>query len=467
MSTQVLSLAAKMNGLHLCEQEKVPLVATLLAPFRNGQIKNLGSLKQLFQAVLFSYKTMQLTIESIEQGKLIDFDPLVSDCACQSRALFVALFVKKLLSKPVMQGEIRSLKTKLTLGIEAVQRKITVITPKNELKPAPKKNLLFFDAITLEEADLQVPSKLVTLATAFLLTKTKGSGTRMSACGDCSEVVAGFQESTDYEAANILIHRLDPPPQVASKEESKNEGGKAKAKAKDSNKMKAIVDAAKVALAKTSCELILEASRGLELDPLAQLMLGKTQKVHGRDELPCYATCQVVFKKAMKENISVLLKVRRAPHLVESLRDPYDVALLLKPVQLTSGNKRFVACHPAKEDMHSPLIVVETQRCGAVVQNETTDEYVQRLCNENFMDLIELNAGAHKQYSADGVQISLVEEIAKKMPSAAEFLLESLADFAARAKLKGCTHDSQKLMAITHIFCDTLKNQLIDLGVGT
>lgn len=467
MSSQVMALAAEMSALHIGEPETVPLVATFLAPFRNGSIKNQGSIKQLLHAVLLSYKTMKLTIESLEQGKLSDFDPLVSDCACQMRALFVALYVTKILSKPSTIRELSLLKAQLDVGIRVVQRKILSITPRDETRPAPRKNMALADVLNHEGVELQGSSKLVTLAYAFLLTKTKSGGTRVSSCADCNTNVSGFQESTDYEAANVLIHRVDPAPQAALPAQEEHKGAKVKAKAP--NRMKTLVDAAKIALSKTSCELIQDASCGLDLDPLAQLLLKKVQKVHGRDELPCYATCQVVFKMAMKENIPVLLKVRKARHLVESLRDPYDVTFLLKPIELQSGAQRkgFIACRPTREDMNKAMIVVEGQRCGASIQTETTEEYAERLGNENFMDLIAMNAGAHKQYSADGIQIPLVEEIAKKMPLAAELLLQPIAELSERAQQEGCMHNNQKLFAITHIFCDTLRNQLIDLGVET
>src|SRR5207302_78564 len=162
----------------------------------------------------------------------------------------------------------------------------------DEMKPSSKKNLLFSAALQIEGVDFAVTPELVTLAQAFLLTKTKGSGTGQSLCSDCNQNVRGFQESTDYEAANIVIHRLD----------------------------------------------------------------------------------------ALPQGIPVLLKVRRAVHLVESLRDPYDVAFFLRPIKQGDGAQGggFVAALPTQRDANVPLIVVEGQRCGAAIQKETTDDYCNR-----------------------------------------------------------------------------------------
>jgi len=432
----VSSLTQKMERLAVSEvsasNTTVSLVGTMLSALEKSEMTTLGSLRTQLCGVLFVYKIARQALECIEKRNLHEIsDALVSDCACQTRALMVACMIRRLMKDTTMQKELSLLQTKLTDVIGEIQRKTNSLS--NPKKAQEKiKPIMLEGYLKQEKLDIEVSSEVAVLAQCYLLNKAKRLGKQPTTCSECAQEVFTVHEETD-----------------ASRLESIQKGLGEKAKA-------AIVASTKVALAAASCEFIHKQAAQIHADSMDEMSLQLLAKenqvtVKGRQEIPCYASCMTVFQTARQEQIPVLLKVRKAAHSVEQLNEPYDVHLLLKA---PTAGASFIAVQPSQEDLRAPVIIVEGQRSGKAIEKETTEEYVKRFMKQNFMKLIRLNAAAHKPYSDGKVQVPSIGKISQEA-------LEDYAELQKKAEEMGCCLKNQTLLAITHIYCDTLANQKV------
>jgi hypothetical protein len=426
MSCSIQQLAGSMQALQIAapvqkSETKIGLVSRFLSPLVHLKAKNFGDLKEIYEAILFSHQSLYKTLEAIQNMKLSEFDGLVGDCACQIRALFVARFVQIELSRRSQIIECKALQAMLLEKIILLKEKRAQIDGSNLLRPL-KKPLSLEEVLKHDQLEVQVSKKLFIMNDAFFLNAAKSLQT-VTQDVDGKKVFM-VREITDETR---VVAEVGPCCRVSM-----------------------VIKEAKKRLAEVSVYFMQREGQALE-DELTKKLLQNVKSIQGRKEISCIASVSVVFKAALQFDIPVLLKVRKARSVYENPRDPYDTILLFKPYEQENGTKSFVKAKCRKRDLDVPAIVIEAQRSDLSCQAETQEVYQRRLEQHDLLTLILLNAASHKQYSQEKEKLS--PELQKPLDSLAE-----------KARLLGCTQDVQKLMTITHIFCDTLSNQLVDLG---
>ncbi|HXF28471.1 MAG TPA: hypothetical protein VN457_01355 [Chlamydiales bacterium] len=442
------TIASAMSHLQLgavAAVTTVPYIATMLQDVVGfeDKIKKREDLIARCQLLQLIYKVARRAIENVQKQKYAEFDALVSDCACQMRALFVAKYARQCEGDDTMQKENKKVFDEMGEKIKAVE---TFVAASDKKKPIQATT--FKDLIAQQKMDMDVPQDICTLARCVLLYSTKqafNESEKPVACSDCGVPVKGYQEETNPENMEVFF------------------GQKGAAK----NKLKKVVDQARVALAQTSCAFIMKQARqvpdGVLDDVTKELLQEKNIRViTGRQELPAYATLTTVFQAARYEKnpIPVLLKVRKAAHTVVRIEEPYDVQLFLKPAS-TGGS--FVTAKPTKEEMNVPVLVVEGQRCGKAIKDETTAAYIKRLFECNFMSLFKGFGAAHKQYSKWDAAVPSFEAVERGKDA----VIDEFFELHANAKKAGCSPDNQSLISFTHIYCDTLSNQKAVITEGS
>lgn len=393
-------------------------------------VQHLGSAemprKEMLQLVQLIYKLAKGALQALQKGQLESFDALVSDCACQIRAIMVVDIAIKMRGAP----ECAALVATLEKGLQNIQGML------NKMQAQAQKMGSRVDNVTvaaIREAGLEIPvsEDIATLTLAYMLTQTKNLYTekvKKILCADCGESVSPTKEVTEEPKLNSVQKGIKP------------------------NVLMALVREAKKNLAAIGVRY-LQAANVVPALALPKNIL----MIQDRMELPCIFTIQAMMRLAAKNNIAILVKVRHAAHLCESLTEKYDVELLYKPVaglipasaklpaatcSLISEYGEYYASAAARENM--PTIVIEGQRCDKTIKDEPVEQYRARLLQERLLDILEMNATAHKQYSKDGtlpeLQYSPPEEQARLQAQ------------AARAFVVGAAHENQRLFSITHIF---------------
>ncbi|HXF28472.1 MAG TPA: hypothetical protein VN457_01360, partial [Chlamydiales bacterium] len=437
--SQEAAMAEAMSRLRLeqiVDKTNVPYIKTILhnAVADTYPIKKPADFIALSNLIVLVYKVAKRAIEDMQKQKYDEFDPLVFDCACQMRALFVAKYARRYAGDEAMQKENTTTLNSIDAQIKAIEKFQATIELKKSLPV-----MTFKAFIDQNKMDIEVTQDIVTLARCVLLCGSKKilekSG-KPVACSDCGATVDGYKEETKPAYVETFFNQKGATKSLIDK----------------------VMWFSKVALAQTSCDFIMKEAAALPEGVLDDLTVNLLQEknvrvIEERKELPALATLMVLFQTCRYEKspIPVLLKVRRAAHTVSRLDDPYDVQLLLKP---TARGESFIAVKPTKEDMNMPLIVVEGQRCGKAIKNETAAQYVRRLCGCNFMSLIKGFGATLKQYSKQDATIPSFE----KMKKGEDPLLDEFTELQLNAKKAGCSHADQSLISFTHIYCDTLSN---------
>ncbi len=427
MSTSMTGLCQQMQGLSVTSALEIAggananrvnagVLETFLQPSGESRIQNLTALKGLLKKACFVYTIMHEAIASLRQRRLTDFDALVGDRACQIRALFVARFATAYFSSPSMHTELCALQRTLMRKIRVMQR---------ELERTDTLRQSVTTASVLEPLEIEVPERLIHMAMAYLLTKTKEKGETSSECPQCAtQVTHCYKEHTNYELANLASIGMTR------------------------TQICVIVDAIKIQMSRISCTYVAQEAAELSSEltlPVLEMLSGAHlyTSSNGRCEVPFFATVAVVFQSVIRHNLPVLIKVRRAVHNVVCTQDVYDEVFCLKPVE---GELRRVV--PTNEDMNKPCIVIEAQRNAALLEGETVEQYRTRLTQANMMDVILMNAAHHPQYTDRSAELSGTE--LERAP---------LRALSSRAEQEGCCQENQRLFCISHIFADTLANQ--------
>jgi hypothetical protein len=430
------SVEHKMAALNLSDEKEtvtllsvkneVPLVATLLA--KNVEAVNKeANIQNLLKTVDFVMRLQGDAIKCILQNDLEVFDGLVSDAQCQLRALLVVLIKKTLLVDDVLRLQIIIQKKRAEL-----QHKIKSLSQKAVVKAAGVNECI-------REFELLVPQALVALAQAFFLAQTKILPDVPMQCLDCGEQVLGVREKTHYPAL-ATFYKDKPIPVGAAK---------------------FLGDHAKVCLAETSCSLIMEqAKSSLDIGVRSMLCKANIKVIEGRNQLPCYYTLKAVVERCIASDIRVLLKVRKSQHTPERLDNPLLTSLFLR-----STGKELVPTNPTAQEETLPLIVIDGQISGKVLENESVDEYVKRVMQVGFLKIAEMNGAHHSQCTKDGEieQIPLMAHaIEHQEADLSPYILaemKKLKLLKLEAEKLGACENVQTLYTIKHIFADTLISQ--------
>lgn len=365
-------------------------------------------------ALTFSVGICKILKEGLtffRSGALANFDALVSDTACHIRAAVIASLYKRLSSDISFQKETKHCIDTCVQACVLFQKQACQASSE---MPIIKASL--FDRsvgeLLSDSLGAVVTAECVLIAQAYLLTKIRRVVDQEVLCGCCSKNQPGYKDVTD---SGKLAGYFGKTPSdwvselvVCSKQN--------------------VASMALQMLRRLSCTVLDEFNR---FDRSIKM-------IDGRSVLACSVGMDAVIRSSLSQNIAVLLKVKKEAHLVErSPKDPFDVAILYRP----DGSGRLVP--DVSGSAVEPVIVVEALRSGPQVAQEPVDQYISRLLQFDFIELLRLNAAQHPQYTKAEMVDDPVEQ-------------DMLTGLAQKAKAIGCSLDNQSLFCITHIFAETI-----------
>lgn len=402
-STQLLS--------QLSLQEPMPSCYTLLTQrVLHETIKNVQLYNQTYSLAIGVLKVLKRVV-TILTDKIVDletFDGLLSDRACQIRAILVAshyLMLKKGLNKAYTLEKIDLLTRALLQKQEELKEKSPVLMQEKTTR----------EQLLDKVGKLAIPIELLQLTQLFLLNEIKEFKPKASECHDCKQQVVGFREETEQQKLSFYFD----PAHLS---------------------LKAFVDATKVLLCEQSIRHLQKMCR-TAADPVTQLMLSdkNIRMINKKMELPCFYTVKGALDSALEMKMGVLLKVKRADHTVEpDPKLPFEVQIPLTPLG---------------SDLSAPILVFEAIKGGQDLTQESAQTYLERLQKHDLHHLIVLNIAKHPQYSDNG-GLDTVPLLAQEKKEK-----ERLEALAQKALEVGCCLENMRLLRITHIFCDTLGSQ--------
>lgn len=171
----------------------------------------------------------------------------------------------------------------------------------------------------------------------------------------------------------------------------------------------------------------------------------------GRAELPFFHMTQVVFQRAMKEQIPILLKVRNITS------HPLQEKSFACSVLFKSDGDSYKVCEVIPDDLAKRVIVIEGYSKAAFEKLQTVD-YVQETLAKSggILRLIDLNTAQHGQYTDQTLSNKGMFKAIPKVDGEEE---QVLIELFTEAALKGFSLANPSTLCIDHVFCDLLGNQ--------
>ncbi len=416
-------------------EKTVALFPAVLANSLDTKITTYKSKKEGCMSGRLVCKIVGRTIDALKQGKLMQFDALVSECQCQLRAIMVAIIA----TEYFREG------SPLPKKFEEVQRKITVIenalvkkfeevenVSRTQLKYREQTLQQVLQEALQEDGNMQIPEELLPLVFSYMLTQTKLQKSSKQICTSCNEMVPSGKEETDFNKLQSLEKK-------AIQKVTCN-----------------IVEIAKNALSKMSCLSIQRLAQKCS-SSLVQEMLGEenmqlskiVEKKFSlpRVMLPCYYTIRAVYDAAIHLNIPIIIKSKMSQHMPEVFSDCFDTYMLI-------DQKKIYPLKEVDEKLKKlPALIIAGQRTGSQVKNEPQEMYEKRLLQTPFLDILEMEGAMHPQYIGNQMLDSV--PLLKKNPEEMKRLLF----LQERAKKEGCCYENQTLFCVNHIFCETIGSQ--------
>lgn len=171
----------------------------------------------------------------------------------------------------------------------------------------------------------------------------------------------------------------------------------------------------------------------------------------GREELPFFQMTQVIFERAMKQQIPILLKVRNnCAHPLEE--ESYVCSVLLK-----SDGGSYKVSEVTSDDMAKRAIVIEGYS-KAALEKLRSEEYLKQTLEKSggILRLIDLNTAQHSQYTDQIVSSKRMFQAIPGLNDDEEGMLNQLFD---EAQEKGFSLENPSAFCIDHVFCDIIGNQ--------
>lgn len=441
-----------------------------------------GEAVKLFNTVSGLYGFAIRALESLKEGKLINFDSLATDCSCHLRALQIAAIAQEIFASKSdlgvhLEKTLQSLKEKQAI-LKSVGPDLTVWCKKEKkisepltpivaaiqaLQEESKSSSYDFtiqDVLEKLHVKSDISSELAYLIDAYFLTLVKGyqlvneedkkKDKVVCANKDCGEILALhhhiFKEVTLPKNLSICMKKWESSNIAANFLE------------RESYRI------AKKHLADLSVQFLLQETEKLD-DPHTFSLLSQSQKlVEGKIEVADFYSLTGAFKVSLQKEIPVLLKIKKClhAHRYQEPSIPFDVVIGLFPKGKKFEIKSFDGI------ANGPVIVVEGKRSGKLTEEESATDYVKRLMDDfDFLHFCELDGAQHKQYTGD-------EDSLDQKPSEVilplkneKYIFEAkrLDALKEEAEKKGCAFYNQSLLIFSHIFADMLDKQLETLGL--
>lgn len=170
-----------------------------------------------------------------------------------------------------------------------------------------------------------------------------------------------------------------------------------------------------------------------------------------REELPFFQMTQVIFARAMKEQIPILLKVRNiGAHPLKE--QSFTCSVLFK-----SDGEAYTVSEVLPDDMAKRAIVIEGYSKVALEKLKSM-EYVQQTLEQSggILRLVDLNTAQHGQYTD---QMESSKGMFKVIPVIDGEEEEMLIQLFEEARAKGFSLVNPSVLCIDHVFCDVIGNQ--------
>jgi hypothetical protein len=442
-----------LSNLQLTENQesKAEIIDAFLGSYMDIPIESAEQCKDILNAMKLIFKITKCALAAFKRMELLEIEPLVGDTACQNRAIFLACLVKRYREGSELYKVIDQIQAAALKMLKKTQNIALQLNSAKTFSLYVSRNFTEFTLrklISCEKLELTMPMEIIALVQSYLLTKIRHFQNITYMCKECGKNAAGFHEQTDFNK----VVGIYPGVKIGIAKE--------------------IVNIAKEKLSKFACAFLRTVAENAT-DEVSRLMISSKncRVINGREETPCFYSIRVMLQICRKNEIPLLLKIKKAPHSEENLSDPFDALIFVKACG-TSSELALDSTGPEELDLTRPCIVIEGMRGGKGVFEESSDEYINRLLKHNLLHLIDMNAAQHSQYTKhlEIADIPAFSSSAMGWEALSKELLDDknrLTELKERAVKYGCSPENQTLLRITHIFTDILEKELSECSHAT
>lgn len=383
-------------------------------------------LQQINSTVIRFLLLADKALKSFEERQFKLFDPLLGTCACHLTALKMVASATLLL-----EGE----------GKELFQQsRKTVENAISSLKNEKCSGKIAPEACLEEIKQRSVPLKqpIIDIIYAYTLTLTK----------KCQKI----REPMNCLKCSELM-KIDLYTEVTE------EGGLRKELATDRQGPKNLLPLANVVkrikamMSQSLTGWLQNVAGSLGNETATKMLQLNTRQINGCSQAPDFYSMEVVVESCLQKQIPILLKFKRCDHsyLSRDYRNDFEPLGLL----LRGREGRFAAVVPSLEPPDKPLLVFEAKRGDSSLSIE---EVVDKVMEVGLLRLCARDAAQHPPYAG---LAGLSQEIDYSGFPEEKERVKALKEEAER---EGCCLNDHSLFLLTHIYCNTLENELETLG---
>ncbi len=385
---------------HHQNSERNSYFLSRLLPY-NPSEKTGNRLRNGLKEYLLLLIAVEQAMNSLQQGELKNFDPLVGENACQIRAVKIALIIRnRSVNVDSILHNIKTAKTNIEIFLCRVSNFANL-------------EMSLKDYIETEKIDIVLNEDELFLVKSFILTKTK--------------VVQPF-------------FKLDKPLVENAYTDSK--------KIKEISEVGSsfsgdLVKNLRKKLSASSVSFVQELTGESDsLTPGEKLLSNQFVIIHnGLMCLPYYRATWVLMKQALSNNIPIAL-------LAQQIAKDQDYKIIQKTAiffQATPQGYQEISRDLLDPEM--PVLTLIGSTCRDFIKLPTKEDWTQELLAQSPIDLVLAYAAAHRQYPDDSKDQLLLE-----------MLDEDYEYHKVKAQEWGCSLENPSRFFLTHAFCDKMKN---------
>ncbi|MGQ3892069.1 hypothetical protein [Legionella sp. CNM-4043-24] len=210
---------------------------------------------------------------------------------------------------------------------------------------------------------------------------------------------------------------------------------------------------------KFGCDFIINIAHDLPKESNYTDVLPSLYKIADEDRavLPCFVVSEIIFNHAIQEELPVLLIVNRfKAHDSER----YDVIHFLM-----QGDDSEFSLLPCNSYLAQHCLVVSGEVYdNYAYNNESPEDYINRVLTENPLKLILANTSIHPQYSGKKLEAfrdnpfhSILSDCGKPRASKQENELIAMQNYAMAS---GCSKQNPSTYFLKHVYANTIANEI-------
>lgn len=355
-------------------------------------------LKDGLKEYLLLLASTELAIQSLQQGELAKFDPLVGENACQIRAVKLALIIKKF-----------SFDTgRLLEKIAELKIKVEELLNHGRFE----EQISLRDVLEGEGLNFEIDYSILFLIKSYSLSVVKVPRPFKS------ELPLVKNESTDSKKLKEIssVGSMFADNLVTNLRE----------------KLSASSVVFIQGLVKDWCSM----------DPCVEMVSDKFSVYHrGLKCIPCYWTTRVLMKEALNHSIPVVMiaEQKAKDRNYETVR---KTSIFFQPTSY--GYKQV---DQSLFDPNEPAVILLGATCRNDEELPDNQDWIEELLEYSPDDLILAYAASHRQYP-DSAKDALVKEIQDTEYN----------DYKSKANEWGCSSENPSRFFLSHAFCDRIGN---------